>query len=497
MKRSWLLALAFACSIPRIALAQEPAASGTATRAEAAERFDRGLRLFNSGDASGALAEFRRAYALIPNVLVLYNIGLVYAQLGRAVDAADALGSVLANPGTLAPDRLAIAQRTHDEQLARTAEIDVRTGADGAAVEVDGVEVAKLPLSKPLRVTSGTHVVGVIAAGFVPLRKEVTIAGSETQALQFDLVAMQGRLAHLDIKTHLPGADIFTDGQRTGTTPLEASLPLPPGPHAIELRRPSYVTAHADITLGDGALGELTLEPEEDHAAVASSGGNLALAVNESQVVVTIDGRLRGIYSAPLRLAAGPHHLLAERGNFEPVERDVTIDPGGTRTVAVAFDPTPEYRAQYVARAEKQRTWGIVSGVAGVVVAAAGAGLAVYDAKQRSDGQASLASLQSQSTLHTGEICDMGQEIDVYEQRCGAPSAAASSKVDDANLRDAFAWSAVGVGAAGFALGVILFATADDPHQYDREVASMPAPRLTPLVWSTRGGGVAGVTGSF
>src|SRR5580698_119192 len=191
MKRALLLALALggpANLVPRAALAQSSDAAPEAQRTEAAERFDRGLRLFNRGDTAGALAEFRRAYVLIPNVLVLYNIGLVYAQMGRPVESSDALAQVLASPGALSPERLATARRTHDEQIAQTAEITVTANVDGATVEVDGVEAGKLPLARPLRVTSGNHVIGAIAAGFAPLRREVTIASREAQALPFELI---------------------------------------------------------------------------------------------------------------------------------------------------------------------------------------------------------------------------------------------------------------------------------------------------------------------
>ncbi|MGD0053700.1 MAG: hypothetical protein ABSD03_17985, partial [Vulcanimicrobiaceae bacterium] len=117
-----------------------PRAPTAAVRAEAGERFDRGLRLFNGGDNAGALVEFRRAYELVPNVTVLYNIGLVYSQMSRAVEATDALNQVLAAPGQLSSERLAIARRTRDDQAARIAEIAVAANVEGARVEVDGIE---------------------------------------------------------------------------------------------------------------------------------------------------------------------------------------------------------------------------------------------------------------------------------------------------------------------------------------------------------------------
>src|SRR5436190_21403021 len=68
-------------------------------KAEAAQRFDRGLQLFDDGDTAGALAEFRRTYELFPNPVVLYNIGLVYAAMGRPVNAVESLEPAIAGGG--------------------------------------------------------------------------------------------------------------------------------------------------------------------------------------------------------------------------------------------------------------------------------------------------------------------------------------------------------------------------------------------------------------
>src|SRR5262245_51288347 len=102
-------------------------AAGDGIRAEARERFDRGLALFNDGDNAGALAEFRRAYDLVPHRLVLFNIGMVYAAMGRPVEAADTLERVLGDPGPLSPERLALARRTRDEQARRVGLLAITT----------------------------------------------------------------------------------------------------------------------------------------------------------------------------------------------------------------------------------------------------------------------------------------------------------------------------------------------------------------------------------
>src|SRR5450432_3696495 len=81
-----------------------PADKDAPNKAEAAARFDRGLQLFNEGDNAGALAEFKQTYAIMPNPVVLFNIGLVYAAMGRPVDAVDALSAVV-GAASLSPEQ--------------------------------------------------------------------------------------------------------------------------------------------------------------------------------------------------------------------------------------------------------------------------------------------------------------------------------------------------------------------------------------------------------
>ena len=465
-------------------------------RAEAADRFDRGIALFKQGDAAGALAEFRRVYQISPNVLVLYNIGLVDAQLGRSVDATDALSEVLAHPGTLSAARLELAKKTRDQEAARIAEVTVAVAVAGASIEIDGVEAARAPLDHPLRVAGGTHVVGAVAPGFAPLRKEITIASAEKQTLSLDLVPMQGRMAHVAVKTHLPGADLFVDSERVGTTPLPASVSIAPGSHRIEMRRAAYVTAHADVTLGDGAVGEVALEPAEDRTAVAAGGSKLALGDDTKDVVVTIDGHASGLYAAPIAVAPGPHELLVERGGFDPLLREVRVDLGRTTTVHVALEPTAEHRAEYVARARSRRTWGLVTTIGGAVIGGAGAVILAYDAHQRSSAQNELTFLGTQ-TGH-GQACQPGELGNIFTADCFNPKQAANKQITNASTGDIFGWSGVGVGAAAVVLGVTLYLMADDPHAYDRPPASDSLGlAMHPTFWpSVRGGGF-GVEGMF
>jgi len=113
------------------------------TRAEAAERFDRALRLVNAGDLSGSLAEFQRAYALVPSAVLLYNIGLVHAAMHRPVAAVKALQQVVDHAESLNPDEVVRARRVLQEQTDSIGQVAVTTNMKEGVVEIDNVEIFK------------------------------------------------------------------------------------------------------------------------------------------------------------------------------------------------------------------------------------------------------------------------------------------------------------------------------------------------------------------
>src|SRR5688500_5007200 len=52
-------------------------------KVEARQRYDRGIRLYAEGEFALAVIEFERAYTLVPDYRVLYNIGQVRIQLAQ------------------------------------------------------------------------------------------------------------------------------------------------------------------------------------------------------------------------------------------------------------------------------------------------------------------------------------------------------------------------------------------------------------------------------
>jgi hypothetical protein len=455
------------------------AAGADPVRTEARERYERGKQLYEEQDYKGALAEFSRAQQLIPSPVTLLNIARVYVALNRPVDAVETLDKVLANPGSLKPDQVEMATRTRDEQRKRVGRLAVTTNV-AANLEVDGLPAGRTPLSEPLRVSSGAHIVTAIAAGFLPARKEVTVAGETTADVKFELEPSDSKAAHLTVSTGLPDAEVVVDGQVVGRTPLPSSLTVIPGHRTVELRRAGYVTSRKEITLGDGASGALAFDLEEDPAATTEGWGYLVLSISESESEVTLDGRPRGVYRQSLRLPPGAHLLKVERGGFEPLERLTDVRPRAETLVRVTLQPTPDTRVGYVEHTRRQQTWGWTAAGVGTAIAAAATVFVITNGSKLDDAKKTRSTVDT--TFSPGQICDpagAGPPMGGHDL-CDQQRTDAYNKVNDLETRRTIGLVGLGVGAAGMVTGLVLLITNDNPHKYDHTETEVA---FTPLGW--------------
>ena len=473
---AWL----FVSAMPLRARAQ----SADFTRSEAAERFDRAIRLVDAGDLSGGLAEFQRAYALVPSPIVSYNLGLVYAELQRPVASVTALEKALASAAALKPEDAERARRVLQVQKDKTGHVSLAVSVKQGVVEIDNIEVAKLPLSGPLDVAGGAHVVGVVSPGYAPARKEVVVAGNETTQVELELIAIEGLLAHIGVQCRIPAADVFVDGARVGKTPLEATVTVAPGAHQVEVRRAGYVSVLRSIALQDGARGDLSMNPTIDARSLDREGGYLEIRVNETQAVVGVDGDEAVLVAGPIALPAGPHRLRVERGGFLPVERDLEIPLSRTATVSVAFEPTPDTRARYVASAESRRTWSWVTIGAGAAVAIGGVALAAAENAKLPDAQHELDAVNADWVPASRRVCDPKQP---QQATCASRLDDATARVNDIETRRSVGWVAAGIGGAVTVTGIVLLLTGDNPHKYDERPSEhlFAGLRIVPMLNTT------------
>jgi hypothetical protein len=466
--------------------APKPAAPpSAAAKAEASERFQRGLSLFEAGNLNAALVEFERAYEVVPHPSVLFNIGLVNVALERPAEAERALETLVAAPGTLSTDRLIKAKDTLAEVKKRIGQIELTTIA-GAQIELDGVVVGTTPLKAPLRVATGTHVLGALAPGHAPLRKSVSVTSGQTSTITLEPPVIEGRLAHLALRTGLPGASLFVDGELVAKTPIATTLTFLPGTHELTLRREGYLDAKTRIALSEGATGEIELEPEEDTVFVKTRGGDLGLTLSEPSTTITVDGKVRGAYVTPIRLSPGPHRLLVECAGFRPLERDVVITEGKLTELSLTLEPTPEMRVQHAEQANTERLVGLVTGGVGLAILGGSAGFLGWNAGNKADQQALFDDLFDRCVTGTEvpEVCETLSERE--------------DDVNQALTLDVVGGIGIGAGAATLVTGLVMFLVADDPDKYESQpTESLGDLALRPLVQTGPNGSFFGVGGKF
>ncbi len=467
--------------------------AGVEPTVDEAERFDRGLSLFEKGDNAAALAEFKRAYELIPNPVVLYNMGLVYAAMNRPVEAADALGRYLAQAG----ERTSAEQRRHatqvrDEQAARVARVLVVTDHP-ATIQVDGVEAGRTPMAEPLPLSSGAHTIAALAPGFQPTRRGLPLAGQMSETVTLTLLPTESGAAHLAISTSLPGAAVWINDQRVGTTPLPASLAVAPGDVRVELKRDGYRNASRVLHMDQGASAKLDLTPEEDPAAPASVKGLLRLAVAEpASTEIAVDGVARPFPPQGLVMPAGPHTLRVQRVGYEPYASNVQLDAGRTTTLAVTLTPTLETRARDEEAIHGRRL--LAGSLLGGGLAIA-PGSALYVIATRSDVSNAQSSLDDQLSMERdpAKLCYHGPDrmTGKYEQAgCAAIKAADQDAVDSAKLKRTLGYVCIGLGAVIAGVGGYLLATAGSARS-----ASVAGTRVD--LWAAGRGAGLSLSGAF
>jgi tetratricopeptide (TPR) repeat protein len=171
---------------------------------DARMRFEEGVAYVRVGDFEGARLSFAKAYEVLREPDILWNLALSEQKSGHLVDA-------LAHFREL--DRVAKSERDRasaknhvSELMAQTGHIEVLAPA-GAQVTVDGTAAGVAPLAQPVDVFPGKHHVEALTA-------------QGTKAADIETVA--GQVAHVSFT----GADTPAEG--AGAAPMPTTAPIGP-----------------------------------------------------------------------------------------------------------------------------------------------------------------------------------------------------------------------------------------------------------------------------
>jgi len=169
-----------------------------------------------------------------------------------------------------------------------------------------------------------------------------------TDATQL-LAALQSFVVKLTITVNEPGAEIDVDDASVGTSPLAKPLIVDLGERKIVVKKPGFKDVTKSLTVGANA---------EEKVAIT-----LVADVHEGTLVVTtapgarvlLDGGEVGVGGFRGRVKSGGHTLRVEAEGMQPLQQEVVLEDGETRTVDAPLVPVvvapgklpPSYRGLY------------------------------------------------------------------------------------------------------------------------------------------------------
>ncbi len=249
---------------------KQPTESSEAARAEAAQRFQRGLGFYNDGDYALALIEFERAYQLVPDYRVLYNIGQVAIQLSRFARARRALERYLRQGGQELPEqRIVAVERDLAMLRERTAFLELSTEPPGAEVLVDDRSYGKTPLGRPLLLDAGEHRVVVRKKGFEPVTRRLVLAGAEKLGLELELSEEEEKQVVIVERPEAPAPTPDPASEPTASPQPEHDNPRRINPAVVSWTTAGALAGGGIVTgiLGlsaEGSFHELKSQPDPD-----------------------------------------------------------------------------------------------------------------------------------------------------------------------------------------------------------------------------------------
>lgn len=206
-----------------------------------------------------ALDAYEHATQIEQHPSLLFNRARALQALQRYPEALDHFEAFRAQ----APSELLQKAGKLDELILRLrmqiTTLHVRCNVRGATLLMRGHSLGVTPFEHPIRVNAGTATVLVQAEGYLPHVSSVELKGGEEDTLELRLIP-RAHNARVRIRTAVPGAMIYVDGERLGTAPAESTLRE--GRHTLRVQHADYQTAETTIELrrGESRVVDVPLE---------------------------------------------------------------------------------------------------------------------------------------------------------------------------------------------------------------------------------------------
>lgn len=309
---------------------EDAAPSDEARKAEAEERFKRGLAHVKDQRWSSALAEFMESRRLFPTRSSAQNAAFCLQQLKRFDEALDLYEGVLRDYPDMDEAKQKEALKAIADLKPLVGAVEVEGAEPGATILVDGVQRATFPAAAPIRVIAASHVVRVFKRGFQPFEQRVEVAGRGTARVEAKLSPLteSGTLKIADADGR--ELSVLVDNVEVGKTPFEGLLAV--GKHVVVLR-------------GEGGLGTPpTAAPIEQNKTTTLAlkavplEGRLRVQPSPAGALVTIGAVPVGLGTWEGALPVGKHRVEISADGFLPIRRDVDLTKDEPAVVSVVLE---------------------------------------------------------------------------------------------------------------------------------------------------------------
>jgi hypothetical protein len=230
---------------------------------EAKADYEGAKLLFADGDYTGALSKFKQAYDKSKDPRLLWNMAVCEKNLRHYYKLQTLVRKYLDDgKGLLTPEQETQARELVEAVQSFIATLDVKTAEAGAEIAIDGQPAGTTPLSAPLPIDLGTHVVTVTKPGFVTVSKEIEVQGGSNATLDVTLQP-DVTTAHVVVVAS-PGDAIAFDGRVVGDGRWESNVPS--GPHVIRVTATGMKPYESRVEFAKGTNRTLTVTLEKERS---------------------------------------------------------------------------------------------------------------------------------------------------------------------------------------------------------------------------------------
>jgi hypothetical protein len=179
---------------------------------------------------------------------------------------------------------------------------------------------------------------GRYARAIETLKKELAdgkgqLSPDEETAVKAQISGLEQFVAELTIDVSEPGAEVFVDEAKVGTTPLPAPVPVQVGERHVRVVKAGFIEGRETIELKGGASGRVTVKLAP---SVKTSLVNVSV-IGPANAVVKVDGKEVGPapYKGQVGVSAEPHQFSAEAPGYVTATQAALVREGEPLTLTL------------------------------------------------------------------------------------------------------------------------------------------------------------------